>query len=94
MVLHNVLQRTDDCSHITPLCTSQGDSRCDEPAIFESVIRAEFLEGIERRLVVVVDFHCAFGGTLERGDEAILFVDDNVACGKVQFVCVHGVSPV
>ena len=94
MVLHNVLQRTCVCSHITPFRTSQGDSRCYEPAVFEPVIRAHFLEGIERRLVVVVDFHCAFGGALERGDEAVLFVDNNVACGEIGLYCVHGDSPV
>jgi hypothetical protein len=31
---------------------------------------------------------------LERGDEAVLFVYNNVACGEIGLYCVHGDSPV
>ena len=58
MTLHNLLQRVDDVAlKCTPFGFGEGNGCGDKPPVVEPIITAPLLERIERRLVVVVDFH-------------------------------------
>ena len=93
MVLHNVLQRTCDVAlKCAPFGFSQGDSRGDKPAVIEPIIAPSLLECVERSLIVVMDFHLIVCASLERSNEAVLFVNDDIASSEIDFVCVHGIA--